>query len=253
MNSDACSLDRLVVGFFREQLADRYAVGNVRRYPVFDTVAEDRIDALRAFGMEHIYPEWERRILQDDAFARLAALMADPARLTALTAVALKSLWRLGRRIPRAFDAGRLVVESFHQLRRMEYEFADHVRRLGLEEAALREGENVLREALFDFPPERFDAFVQTVVSLLRLLADRSLIAAGLALFEDVARVMETRVNLYSAEERAAVQYALSVMREGTALFDTLDLSTIDLLLQGVEQVETDWFADMQSDGIRNE
>lgn len=232
------ALHRAVSAFLREQLDARYAPENIRSYRNFNALPDETVRALREFCLRHIYPEWKGRRFQDRAFEKLMALLDNPLRLAPLTAVAMKSLFRFGRDLPRAVDAGKQVIRAFEAMRELESRLVEQVREQG---DGVVTPDTVLR-AMVAMGREEFETFIGNTVSLLELLTRRSLLTTGVSVLSDIAGAMEKRPQLYDEMEREGMRYAASVMAEGMALFDALDPAAVEKALRTVPQVERDWF-----------
>ena len=231
------ALEQGVTAFLREEIAARYSLENMRRYRAFDALPDGKVHALRDFCLRHVYPEWETRCFQDRAFGKLLALLDAPMRLAPLTAVAMKSLFRFGRDLPRAVDAGKQVMAAFEAMRGLESSLVEQVREQGGAVAP-----ETVRKAMAAMGRHAFDGFVRNTTALLELLAQRSLLATGTSVLGDIARAMDKRPDLYDELEREGMQYAASVMEEGIALFDTLDPPAVAGAIRGIPELETDWF-----------
>ncbi len=238
-------IEKGVVNFLREALAQRYALENIRNYRGFAGLPNESVEALRAFGLNHIYPEWEERCFQLAAFARIMALLENPMRLKPLTAVALKSLWRFGRQLPKAIDAGKQVIEAFTATRSLEDRVIEQVNVLADTEKAVSEDQ--LLQGVNAISWEDFEAFINNIQSLMRLLSQRALLETGASVLGDIAVSMEKRRDCYDEIERKGVRYAIEVMDEGMALFNTLDISAVEAAIEAVPLVERDWFSNLKS------
>ncbi|HDP35894.1 MAG TPA: hypothetical protein ENN29_12390, partial [Candidatus Hydrogenedentes bacterium] len=231
-------MEKEVVAFLRDALAQRYDAANIRNYGGFDAFSDAQLRALRDFGLRHIYPEWESRRFQQEAFDALMALLNNPSRLKPLVAVALKSLWRFGRRLPRAIDAGKEVVRAFEATRALEQNILDRLRETDFETT---EASDAVTQALKAIPRRDYETFINDMTNLMRLLADRSLLDTGLAVLKDIAAAMEKRADCYEPVELEGVRYALNIMEEGMALFDSLDSAAVEAAIEAVSRVERDW------------
>lgn len=236
------ALERAVTAFLREQLETRYALENMRRYRAFDGLPDGKVHALRDFCLRHVYPEWETRCFQDKAFEKLLALLDTPLRLAPLTAVAMKSLFRFGRDLPRAVDAGKQVMAAFEAMRGLESSLVERVREHAPARGECPVSSEAVRQAMAAMGRHEFEGFVQNTTALMELLAQRSLLATGTSVLADIARAMEKRPDLYDELERKGMLYAASVMEEGMALFDTLDPAEVAGAIRGIPEVEGDWF-----------
>ena len=236
------ALEKAVASFLRDSLAARYALDNIRRYRAFDGLPDTTVTALHDFGLRHIYPDWEERCFQDEAFERLMALLDAPLRLAPLTAATLKSLVRFGRHLPRAVDAGKQVIQAFEATRSLERDLVDVIRAqepCSVEEPELR---TCAAAGFAELGTRRYEHFIENIVALLVLLSQRSLLETGASVMKDIATAMEKRPSLYDEAEREGMRYAVAVMSEGRALFDTLDPAAVENAIGAIPTVERDWF-----------
>lgn len=233
------ALERAVAAFLREQLDTRYALENIRRYRAFDGLPDGKVHALREFCLRHIYPEWESRCFQDRAFEKLIALLDNPLRLAPLTAVAMKSLFRFGRDLPRAVDAGKQVMTAFEAMRGLENNLVERVRERGQRELV---APGAVIQAMAAMGRHEFEGFIRNTTDLMELLSQRRLLATGTSVLSDIARAMGKRPEVYEELEREGMQYAASVMEEGMTLFDNLDADAVTGAIRAIPEVESDWF-----------
>ncbi len=235
-------LEKRVVAFLRDALADRYDHANLRQYDGFHALSDAQIAAVRDFGLRYIYPEWEEHCFQREAFDALLQLLSSPMRLKPLVAVTMKSLWRFGRQLPRAIDAGKEVVNAFDATRNLEQQIVEQLRETpGAGQDDPAQGD-ILR-ALRAIPKAHFEAFVDDMVGLMQLLAQRDLLTTGHKVLEDIAGVIKKRSDRYTDIEIAGIDYALTVMQEGMALFDQLDDGAVAAAINTIALVERDWYA----------
>lgn len=235
-------LEKALIGWLRNALASRYSLENIRRYSGFDAMSDASIAALRAFGLDHIYPEWETRCFQDEAFEKMMALLANPLRLSPLTAVALKSLFRFGRNLPKAIDAGKQVITAFEATRTLEEQLLEHIRIVKIRSEVQKDIDHAASLGMAAIGKPRFESFVESLVSLMELLNQRALLTTGISVLQDIAAAMEKRPESYDEIELAGAHYAVKVMTEGIALFDTLDPESVSDAIQAIPDVEHDWF-----------
>lgn len=234
------SLEKNVAAFLRDALAQRYSVENMRRYAAFDGLSDKQINQLRAFGLQYIYPEWEARCFQRRAFDALIELLGSPMRLKPLVAVAMKSLWRFGRQLPRAIEAGREVLRAFEAMQHLENTLIASMHNDDTGDGA--PSDESIRQGLATIPSETFEAFVNDMATLMQLLSDRALLDTGYSVLKDIGAAMNKRTEHYKDIEREGMNYALQVMDEGMALFDDLDDAAIEAAITAIPQVERDWY-----------
>lgn len=244
-------LARAVAAFIRDSLANRYALENIRRFSAFDALPDKTLNALHAFLLFRLFPVWEERRLQDRYFEKLTSLLDNPRRLAPLTAVALKSLFRFGRDLPRAVEAGKRLIAAFEATRGLEYQLTELIRSqnlLSLETDAVTEAAT---KAMAIMERRQFTDYVTDMVALMELLTQRSLLETGASVLGDIANAMGKYPEIYDNEERDGARYALRIMAEGMNLFDSLPPPAVEKALRAIPEVEIDWFDSVTRDAPR--
>jgi len=234
------TLGKIVSAFFHDALAQRYGLDNIRKYAGFDALSDAQITALRVFGLHHIYPAWEERCFQQEAFNALRALLDNPMRLKPLVAVTLKSMYRFGHKLPRAIEAGKEVVHAFEAMHDLEARVIAALRKTSPAKEDLERAEII--QGIRTIPREAFEKFIDEMVALMRLLAEHSLLDTAYGVLQDIGAAMERRQEYYSDIERDGVRYALQVMKEGLSLFDALEETAIEKAISEIPKVERDWY-----------
>ena len=235
--SEQENIEKAVTAFLRNALSERYAADNLRNYAGFDGLADAQLKRLRTFGLRYIYPEWEDRCFQQRAFDALTRLLENPMRLKPLVAVALKSMFRFGRHLPRAIEAGKQVIRAFEATRTLE---ATIINALAADSEEVTEA--VIAQKLKAVTRETFESFITDMVALMTLLAERSLLDTGYQMLKDISIAMEKRRDCYEEIEYSGMRYALQIMEEGMVLFNDLDDNVVKQAIAAIPQVEQDWF-----------
>ena len=234
------NLEKIVSEFLRDSLAQRYSICNIRRYPGFNALSDAQIEALRIFGLEYIYPEWESHCFQRRAFKSLTALLAQPMRLQPLVAVALHSLFQFGSQLPRAVEAGKDMVNAFEAVQELEQRLVSLLHEVSPDNARTELSE--MHTIISLVPREAYQSFVNNMVALMQLLADRALLDTGHNMLQNISAAMDKRADRYTEIEREGMRYALQVMEEGLALFAELDDAVVEEAIAAIPQIELDWY-----------
>lgn len=242
LKSEGDPLAQAVAAFIRDALAHRYALENIRRFPAFGALPDQTLKALHDFLLFRLFPDWEERLRQDCYFEKLLALLDNPRRLAPLTAVALKSLFRFGRELPKAVEAGKRVISAFEATRGLEYTLTELIREQNPPSLEPDDVAVAAAQAMTIMGKSQFTAFVADTVSLMELLAQRSLLKTGASVLGDITDAMRKRPEAYDDDERDGSRYALRIMSEGMALFETLSPAMVGKVLSAIPEVEIDWF-----------
>lgn len=241
LSSGDKALERRILNLLRDGLSERYEISQLRKYPEFDGISEDSLEALRLFALRHIYPDWEGRDFQIRVFKKTRALLASPSRLLSLTKAAWKSFLRFGKQVPRAAQAGVQLLQTFEATRDLERQLFRHAKELNLEERILKEGAAGLAPALAALSPTEYKAYLQGLAALGELLARPELLAVGESVLREMAKAMEKRPDLYDSDEREGAAYAVKVLAEGRQLFHSLPADQIATGIAAIPKVEMDW------------
>ncbi|MFA7693546.1 MAG: hypothetical protein GX117_09870 [Candidatus Hydrogenedentes bacterium] len=234
-------LTLVVNDFIRESLKFRYSLENLRSFHSLDSVPNHTLLAVHHFLIHRLFPEWEERCRQDAYFEQLQQLLNNAMRLAPLTAVALKSLFRFGRNLPKAVNIGKLFIKTFEATRSLEKAMTEAlVKRRETHNSESMDAS--VTQAMLDVGRERFLLYVDDIVALMELLNERSLLQTSLSVLTDIVGAMEIRRDAYSTTEIEGGNYAIRTISEGIALFDTLSPEMVHSLLSTIPKVETAWF-----------
>ena len=178
-------LQLAVARAFRESLKERYAVGNIRRFPQCDRMSDEAIAELRDFFLEQIYPDTENRQAFESAFDSLGTVLRSPKKMLPLVGTAVTSFFRLGGRIPAALSAGKYALEAFLEMRRLEQHMLDCALKSDLGAEEIGDRTNFARMVAC-LPQSKVFAFQRDLVRLFRSLANnKELISVAVEVLRD--------------------------------------------------------------------
>jgi hypothetical protein len=234
-------LKHAVLAFYRSELQRRYQLKNVRRFDSFTDISDHQITELRDFFMGQIYPEPAERDQLDLAFDRLSLMLRSPMRMKPLMGAALSSLWKIGHRLPAAISAGRATIDAYVKTRHLEAAMIAEAerRKLGPEDFADREKMICLIQAV---PEADVMTLVQDILSLFRALTNVEMLQVASAFMRQCLKVLEERQDIYSDEDREGVRLGLALLEQGLALFIDVDKAHFPKLINGIHQIELDWY-----------
>lgn len=246
-NNEPLLCRRAVVDFLRTELESRYSRENLARFEEFESLPDKAHAAFRAFVLDRIYPEPEKRAQLNTAFETLDALLHSPARIQPLVRATLGAFWRLGRKIPAAIQAGRRTMQSFEQVCEIEEIIAEAALAKGFpSDKGIGRGEIA---GLFDaLPHEPFEQLVNGLVALLHSFSDRAMLEAALEIAGKLECLMFDSPAKWTEAEKAGVTMARETLEEGLALFALLDPTQTETLIEGVERVEWDWIETLREE-----
>jgi hypothetical protein len=240
------ALRPLVLTFYREELMRRYQLDNVRRFEPFETISDEQITELRDFFLDQIYPPVKRRASLDQAFDRLSSMLTSPRRMRPLVGTAIKSMWRMGTRLPSAISAGRSTVDAFIKTRELEAHMIKAGARRGLSPEQAEDREEMLK--LIQTVPEKMVyRLIDDIMDLFRALSNTEMLKVALAFMEHCLTVMKKHPDLYDEDDLEGVTLGMELLRGGLHLFLEVEPSHFKNIIEGIKQVETDWFASVKA------
>jgi len=235
-------LKHAVLRFYREELCSRYQLENVRRFDDFKKVSDAQIVALRDFFMERIYPEPEERDQLDAAFDQLGHMLRSPMRMQPLVGAALTSLWRMGHRLPSAIGAGRATIDAYLKTRILESEMMAEAKRLKFKEKDFAQREQMIR-LIKAVPEDQVMQLIKDILSLFHALSNVEMLQVAAQFMRECKKVMEKRDDLYSDADREGVALGLGLLEQGLALFLSVKKEEFPAIIEGINQLELDWYA----------
>ncbi|MBX7255815.1 MAG: hypothetical protein K1Y02_05600 [Candidatus Hydrogenedentes bacterium] len=241
MPADNATLKYAVIDGYREQLRGRYLLENVRRFGEFRAVSERKIELLRDYFLECIYPESQQRMKLDAAFDHMGVVIRSPRRLTPLMMMAVKTVWKLGVMFPSAVKAGAHSLEAYLETRRLEGEMLKYAHARGLTPRDVAKRETMI-QMIAHVPKEEVIRFRTEVLKLFTCLSNVKLLTATVEIMDNSRALMESRPDLYDEEELAGFTLGHEILRRGAALFQQLKTSEFPMILRGIEAVEIDWY-----------
>lgn len=234
-------LRHAVLKFYREELRDRYELENVRRFDAFEAVSDAQIVELRDFFLQQIYPNPQEREKLDAAFDRLASMLRSPKRMQPLMGSALTSLWRLGTKLPAAISAGRATIDAYLKTRQLEGEMIAEAERVELQPADYGRREKMI-QLLNAVPEDQVLQLIDDILALFKALSNVEMLKVAVQFMESCIKVMEKRPDLYSEEDLQGVRLGMDLLHQGLALFLDVRKEHFPLLIEGIHQLELDWY-----------
>ena len=235
------SLKHAIIDAYREQLRDRYSLENVRRFDEFDSISDQKVDDLREYFLECIYPSSAERDRLDDAFNHMGEIIRSPRRLAPLMKMAFTTVWKLGLMFPSAVSAGVHTLEAYLETRKLEAKMLEYAKRKKLTPGRASEHDAVV-QMIANVPEREVVRFRSEVLKLFEALSNVKLLTATVEIMDNSRKLMESRPDLYDEQEMAGFSLGHDVLRRGLELFQKLKASEFSLIIEGIEVVEIDWY-----------
>lgn len=226
---------------YRSALQRRYSTENLNRYPRFSGIPRERVDLLVRYFLELLYPELEGRRRLDGAFSSLAGFVHSPSKVFGLLGSLSGAVFKLGRHLRSAFQAGFAALHSYVTAHKFEELMFKRAKSL------LNEGLDLERPEIFDIvltsvSVKEADDFRRDIVLLFRTLSNPELLPRIRNLMDAVVRTMKSKPKIYSQTEIEGILLGANILSSGEHLFQGMSRSEMDLILDAIETVEKDSF-----------
>ncbi|TGL65802.1 hypothetical protein [Leptospira sarikeiensis] len=226
---------------YREALRRRYSKENLSKYPKFSSIPKDKVDLLVRYFLELLYPEWEGRKKLDGAFESLAGFVHSPPKVFGLLGSLSMAVFKLGRHLKSAFQAGFAALNSYVTAHRFEETMFSKAKEL------LGQGKDLLdpfefSKVLASVPKKDADRFREDILKLFSTLSDKELLSKIKQLMDAVVKTMLSKPKTYTPEEVEGIKLGAGILTKGEELFSGMDRKEMDLILEAIDQVEKDAF-----------
>ncbi|TGL49550.1 hypothetical protein EHQ61_14025 [Leptospira wolffii] len=242
MNSllDEPDFPKLILAY-REALQRRYSKENLSRYSEFSSISEERVKLLTKYFLELLYPEWEGRRRLDGAFRSLSGFVHSPSKVFGLLGSLSGAVFKLGRHLKSAFQAGIAALHSYVTAHRFEEIMYSKAKEL------LQKGEdlsdpNIFRKVIASVPKKDAEQFRSDIVTLFRTLSDQELLSKIKQLMEEVVRTMKSKPKTYTPEEVEGILLGAGILTRGEELFRGMNREEMNLILRAIDRIEKDSF-----------
>jgi hypothetical protein len=250
-NASDDTLKEAIIAFYRQELEDRYQLSNVRRFEEFSSVADERIDQLRAYFMQRIYPPVEQRAELDFAIDHLGGVLRSPKRMRPLLGVALTTIWKMGSRLPAAVSAGLSTVDAYRESRKLENYLLAYALEQKLRLADTRDRANMVR-LIAGVPEADVKRLIYDILALFKALSNVPMLKSAVELMDLFIKTMKANPSYFNQQDLDGVQLGREIVQGGLNLFEQTSPRDLAQVIAGIEKVELDWFERIHQEAAEN-
>lgn len=235
------SLKEAIIAFYRQELEDRYQLPNVRRFKEFDSVSDERIDLLRAYFMQRIYPPVAQRAELDFAIDHLGGVLRSPKRMRPLLGVALTTIWRMGSRLPAAVAAGLSTVDAYRESRKLENYLLSYAVQQKMKLADTRDRAKMVK-LIAGVPEADVKRLIYDIMGLFKALSNVAMLKSAVELMDLFIKTMKAKPTYFNQQDLDGVSLGREIVQGGLHLFEQTPPKDLAKVIEGIEKVELDWF-----------
>lgn len=234
---------KAVIEGYRNTVAERYQYERIiDKYEIPETVDKETVDAIRAYFLNYIYPDFEKRAELNEAFESLDNYIKQPEKLLRILKDSFKLIFTYGRHLPKILSAGLKALKSFTAASKFEK---------ALVEGAIRSNTKApfetdkINELIAKLSRKEIDDFIEASESLFETLHDRILVQKIKEILGQLVDIMQSNPTSYSPSEVKGIEMAFEMITEGDALFNELTKEDQQLALRLIIDIEKDNLTDI--------
>ncbi|PJZ68150.1 hypothetical protein CH373_14270 [Leptospira perolatii] len=232
-----------LISAYRSALVRRYSKENIQKYPKFSNISSDQSEVLLKYFLELLYPEYEGRKRLDSAFSALAGFVHSPSKVFGLLGSIGSAIFKLGRYLKSAFQAGFAALHSYVTAHRFEGLMFLRAREL-LQAGMDIDDPRVFNLLLASVPKKDAEVFREDVVRLFGTLSNRDLLRRILELMNAVVSKMKSKPKVYTPEDILGIELGAKILSKGEELFRGMTDEEMKLILEAIDTIEKDSFED---------
>ena len=219
-------------------IGERYAYRRLDElYEFGPALTEERLTQIKDFVLEYVYPDIAGREELEEAFSSLDDHVKHPEHLGRILLDSASLLFKYGRHIPKIMRAGMMALKSFRAASKIEKLIADTAFEKG-SKAPFSPGD--IQSIMSLLPHKELDNLVDSGVVLFDVLVDRKLVGKIIEMIDHLIKKMQSRPNVYSANEVKGMQLGHQIIRQCSDLFYQFSESEQKELVQLITEVERD-------------
>lgn len=246
------ALHQALIEAYRQELQRRYSPTEIQKHTALRELEEEKLSELRHFFLTHLYPSVIDRPQRDTAFDNLGLVLRSPRKMIPLMGTTLSAVWKLGRQFPSAMQAGWHTLEAYLESGRLERCLQKAALELHFTPEKLQHRES-LHKLMLLIPEREVLRFRKNVLKLFKSLANTRLLQSSLEIMHNSRRIMDAHQNLYGEREKTGLDMGLQMLDSGLKLFKKLNKSEIQLVLHGIEKIESDWYNELKANSTNSD
>lgn len=227
---------KAVIEGYRLVIHSRYDYDRLQKHlELPNTFGKEKLEALRNYFLQSIYPPVDQREHLNDAFQHLERHIANPKYLLNILKDSFGIVLRYGVHLPKMLKTGLKALRSFQTVSNFEKTLATNVKRSGFE-APLSSDD--IDKLIRQLPKQAVFEFIDDSLVLFETLHDRILIKRVISIIDHLILKMQSKPEVYPIEDAEALLLGRNLIVEGDSLFETLTSQEQKLLFEMIEQVE---------------
>ena len=230
---------------YRKMVEDRYQYDRLKRkYVLPKSINEAKVNELKAYFLNYIYPELATRKILDEAFESLDGHIKNPEHLFRLLIDSSMIVLRYGTSLPKILRAGIKALQSYRKA--TKFEKLLNVKAINSNVVAPID-QSKLERLIAALPYQEIEAFIKDGQDLFQIILDKELVEKILKIMESLISKMKKHTNVYSIQEIRGLELGYKIIFGGRELLDGISQQDQLNLLDLIVTIERDAFEQMRS------
>ncbi len=232
-----------IIVAYRELIRDRYQYQNIaEHHELPQSFSEDKMNLLKDYFLDYIYPPPATRLELDEAFDSLTNHIDNPAQIIRILLDSGGLVLRYGIHLPKILKAGLKALQSFKAATQLENHLVNAA--IKKELSSPYSGED-LNNLIRTIPRSIIHEFIEDTLVLFETLHDRKLVKKIIEIVNKLIAKMKKKPNLYSAKEVRGLEVGRDIITEGDLLFSKLADHEQDQLFHLIAKIERKTIEDL--------
>ena len=223
---------------YREVIKLRYNYNRLdNTYVLSDSITEERVNDVRTYFLNYIYPDADTRNSLNKGFAGLKRHINNPGHIIRILGDATTIMFKFGFQFPKAIQAGLRSLESYNAATTFEKGLYDAAIKMNLEiPFSLEEFENCIAH----LPKKDVEHFISEFDELLKAITNTSLLEKTVEILSELTEKMKEHPKVYNEDDIQGMEIGVSILENGYKLF--IDFSEDDKkeMIHFIKRVEQD-------------
>jgi len=227
-----------IIFTYRSMISDRYTYEDITSaYDIPGSFTKEKLEELKSYFLDHIYPSPDIREEIDEAFKTLQGYTSNPTQLINLLKDSSSLVFTMGWQLPKILKAGLSALGSFKTATDLEDRLIDKVKEAGLKPPYSTEDINGL---LAELPISLIEDFIDDTLRLFKILEDRKLVTRILKVVNTLIDKMKSKSDIYDNTEVRAIELGRNIIHAGDQLFASLTKHENKNLFELIAEIERD-------------
>lgn len=231
------TLKEIIAGY-RNTIDQRYQYQTLKnKYDIPESINEETVNVLRAYFLDYIYPEYDKRQELNKAFESLDDYSKRPEKLLRILMESVKIVFKYGRHLPKVLSAGLKALTSFRAATKFENKLVTEAVKRKAEAPYDQSKINMLIGFLLR---KEIEQFIDSVQSLFEILHDRVLVGKIEEILHYLIAKMREKPKIYGVDEVRGLEIGMEMLNKGDALFKQLTKEDQQNLIHLIIKIERD-------------